>query len=190
MSVVTVPTVGKYGVAADAIPQELPLGAWTAVRNVRFANGEAVKHSPSFPIFTATTAQPYFLLPYMTGSARHWIQACLAKIFADDGSTRTDLTPTAAPTGTADSRWTGGVLGDVPVLNNQTDAPWYWDGDVAHDFTLLTGKGWDATWRCKSLRPYKQFLVALNVTKGSTIRSEEHTSELQSPKDLVCRLLL
>src|SRR5204862_2170023 len=29
-----------------------------------------------------------------------------------------------------------------------------------------------------------------NVADGSTVRSEEHTSELQSRRDLVCRLLL
>src|SRR5204862_8356357 len=39
-----------------------------------------------------------------------------------------------------------------------------------------------ATWR--ALR------TSLNVTPGTSARSEEHTSELQSRRDLVCRLLL
>jgi hypothetical protein len=33
-------------------------------------------------------------------------------------------------------------------------------------FANLTG--WDATWRCKSLRPFKQYIVALDVTKAGT----------------------
>src|SRR5436190_12507098 len=34
------------------------------------------------------------------------------------------------------------------------------------------------------------FLVALTTSRGPVARSEEHTSELQSHSDLVCRLLL
>src|SRR5574340_1848136 len=37
--------------------------------------------------------------------------------------------------------------------------------------------------RCRAARP-------ATAAPGSHRRSEEHTSELQSPKDLVCRLLL
>src|SRR5690349_23153616 len=33
-------------------------------------------------------------------------------------------------------------------------------------------------------------LFASSLVKGSRVRSEEHTSELQSRRDLVCRLLL
>src|SRR5258708_23775873 len=33
-------------------------------------------------------------------------------------------------------------------------------------------------------------LVAIGITAGARLRSEEHTSELQSPDHLVCRLLL
>src|SRR5207248_5239083 len=35
-----------------------------------------------------------------------------------------------------------------------------------------------------------QFNLGLNIGGNKWIRSEEHTSELQSPYDLVCRLLL
>src|SRR5260221_10755647 len=38
--------------------------------------------------------------------------------------------------------------------------------------------------RCRNAKP------ANNVIGGSALRSEEHTSELQSHSDLVCRLLL
>src|SRR4051794_32055413 len=39
--------------------------------------------------------------------------------------------------------------------------------------------------------PWPNLLYALDLTKpGAPVRSEEHTSELQSPVHLVCRLLL
>src|SRR5256885_9980758 len=37
---------------------------------------------------------------------------------------------------------------------------------------------------------YQQFLKGVRTEKDADIRSEEHTSELQSPCNLVCRLLL
>src|SRR5574340_277487 len=39
------------------------------------------------------------------------------------------------------------------------------------------------------VRPGERVPLDGVVTEGSSARSEEHTSELQSPKDLVCRLL-
>src|SRR5437764_11055124 len=44
--------------------------------------------------------------------------------------------------------------------------------------------------RSGGLRPFAPGLVSANLRSGPSIRSEEHTSELQSPMYLVCRLLL
>src|SRR5205807_7124311 len=38
--------------------------------------------------------------------------------------------------------------------------------------------------------PWKEVQAGLNLFPGDLFRSEEHTSELQSPCNLVCRLLL
>src|SRR5699024_11982679 len=46
-----------------------------------------------------------------------------------------------------------------------------------------------ATSTCQS-RPSTSTAAAVNTTAASSVRSEEHTSELQSRFDLVCRLLL
>src|SRR5437588_3218395 len=41
------------------------------------------------------------------------------------------------------------------------------------------------------IKPFKNsFIAAMGGTIGAVARSEEHTSELQSHSDLVCRLLL
>src|SRR5207248_10000278 len=43
---------------------------------------------------------------------------------------------------------------------------------------------------CSNYTPPAQALAAHVAVHGLKVRSEEHTSELQSPYDLVCRLLL
>src|SRR5256885_12192852 len=42
----------------------------------------------------------------------------------------------------------------------------------------------------RSTREYSALAREIDIAKKSNLRSEEHTSELQSPCNLVCRLLL
>src|SRR5207247_10499209 len=55
-------------------------------------------------------------------------------------------------------------------------------------FPFLEGRKSDTTWRQSAARPLP--VNNRTVLTGSGLRSEEHTSELQSRVDLVCRLLL
>lgn len=115
-------------------------------------------------VFTAPSVTPYYLQPYATSTVRYWLHAGLAAVYADDGTTRTNITG-AALTATTANRFTGGVLNGVAVLNNQADVPQYWAGTG----TLAALTGWNSNWRCKSLRPFKNFLVALHLTKSGTV---------------------
>jgi hypothetical protein len=166
MSVTTVPAAGQYGVIYDALPQELPVNAWSSVQNIRFRDGCAERFRGSAQVFTSPSVTPYFLTPYRALNSKFWIHAGIARVYCDDGATRTDLTPTTPYTGAVDDRWTGGSAQGVMVINNGVDQPQYWGGNVANDFANLTG--WNANWRCASLRPFKNYLVALDVTKTGT----------------------
>ena len=68
-------------------------------------------------------------------------------------------------TGAQDDRWTGGVLGGVLVMNNAVNLPQFWDGS-ANKLRNITG--WNANWTCQALTPFKNYLVALNITKSGT----------------------
>src|SRR2546421_12291528 len=48
---------------------------------------------------------------------------------------------------------------------------------------------WERLWRTAGIQSVLCFIVAY-IVYGRCTRSEEHTSELQSRSDLVCRLLL
>lgn len=164
--IVTIPSAGQYGVIADAAPQELPINAWSAADNIRFKDGYAIRFKGTEQVFDAPIVAPYWLHQYNTSAARFMVHAGLAAVYVDDGTTRTDITGTA-PTGAVDDRWTGGVLNGVLVMNNGKDVPTYWGGNVANNLAALTG--WDTNWRAKSLRPFKNYLVACHVTKTSTV---------------------
>ena len=154
------------GVNLDLMPEELAENAWSDCQNMRFRNGFAERFRGIGNIFAAPTITPYYITPYAFGNTRFWVHAGTARVFVDDGTTRTEITPGSPFTGGVDDRWTGGALNGVLVMNNGVDQPQYWGGNVANDLAVLPG--WNANWRCKSLRPFKNYLIALNVTKSGT----------------------
>lgn len=154
------------GVNVDLMPEELPENVWSNCQNMRFRVGFAERFRGIGNIFSTPSITPYYITAYGTQANRYWVHAGTQKVFVDDGTTRTEITPASPFTGTLDDRWTGGTLNGVLVMNNGVDQPTYWGGNVANDLATLTG--WNANWRCKSMRPFKNYLVALNVTKSGT----------------------
>lgn len=164
--IVTVKDAGQFGVVADQAGWELPPNAWTRASNIRFRDGYAERFLGESAIFTTPTVTPYYVQPFTTPGKRWWVHAGTDKVFVDDGATQTDITPASDFTGAIDDRWTGCNLSGILVLNNGVEVPQYWDGNTSNNLADLTG--WDANWTCKAMRSFKQFLVAMNVTKSST----------------------
>lgn len=164
MSIATVSNCGQ-GINTDLSPEELGLGVWSTATNVRFNNGYAERFRGTTQIFDTPAVTPYWIAPYQTTTTKFVVHAGLAAVYVDDGTTRTDISGTAH-TGAIDDRWTGGTLNGVFVANNGIDPPKFWGGDTGVNLATLTG--WDANERCASLRPFKNFLIAMNVLKTST----------------------
>lgn len=166
---VTIPTIGIAGVIKDLPPHELALSALSDVQNIRVRDGLSERMLGDKQVFDAPAAAPYGMWVYSTSTKNFLVHAQAAAVYADDGSTvpgtRTDITGTA-PTGGADDKWTGGTLGGVLVINNGKDKPMYWGGDTSSNLATLTN--WNANWTCKVMRPFKNYLVALDITKSST----------------------
>ncbi len=60
------------------------------------------------------------------------------------------------------------VFNGIPILNNAVDDPQQWSPvDFATPGLLSDLANWPASTTCKALRGFKQFLVAMNVTKSS-----------------------
>ena len=166
--IVKLPSVAG-GVVTDATPEELADGQWSSALNVRFRGGYLERAPGMAQMFDAPAQTPYFVAPFRTAVGQLWLHAGLTKIYCDDASsTRTDIGRAAAYTGTTADRWTGGAFNGIFVMNNGVDVPQWWNGSVATDFAALPS--WPAGHLCKSMRPFRNFLVAMNITKTGPLR--------------------
>ena len=147
----------------DQFPVDIPDNAFTYASNVRFAGGYAGRLGGHIQVFGTLSTTPLFVQPMTYGTSKFAIYPGTNKIYADDGTTETDVTGTA-PTGTTLDKWTGDVFQGLAILNNQVDVPQYWDGNTANNFA--TFPTWNANWRAKSISTYRNFIVAVNITKA------------------------
>ena len=172
MPFVSVKQAGAIGVNKDLSAPELPIGAWTDSLNVAFRDGYAWQCYGYSEIYATPPVIPLHVCPVNVGGARKWVYAGTGKLYTVDvvggtvnhtnitrQTTGVDVDYTATP-----NTWTSCVLSGVPIFNNGVDAPQQW---------LLTGKAtalsnWPASTTCKSMRVYKNFLIAINVTESST----------------------
>lgn len=171
MALIPIDSVGSIGIIKDKKPHELPLEAWSSGQNVRFTDNY-VEKCKGESLWQTPTVAPYWAMAVPNPLAFYWVYAGLNKVYAFDGATHTNITRQTAAVdvnyaATADLNWTGGILNGVPVLNNGIDVPQKWlPTETSTKLEMLSN--WNANWTCGALRPYKNFLIALDVTKSGT----------------------
>lgn len=159
---------GAVGVVKDLSAHDLPMEAWTGASNIRFLDGSAYQFLGHGEVYASPPFAPQYILPINVAGVRYWIYTTAAKTYAVTNiagvPTHTDITHATSRTGVV-NQWSGTVLGGIPILNvgDTTRIPMFWDQNLANKFVDLTG--WTANMYCKSLRSFKNFLIALNVTK-------------------------
>ena len=165
MTVIPIRSLGKIGVITDANAFDLPPEALSSARNVRFSNGNITNaHVWREAIASPTGGTPVFLfqgektnagdiLGYITkdGKAYHIVNG-----------TTTDVTPAAHSPLNSDAVRSFTTLQGVYYANQEDRVPWYLNSSST-DYAALPN--WDTNHRCKVMRGYKDFLVALNITK-------------------------
>lgn len=154
------------GVVRDAMPEELPLGAWSSLQNMSVRDGFLMRSPGLAQLFAAPSIEPRFVAPFRTAAGLLWVHAGLTKAFVDNAGTRTEITRAAPFTGTVADRWVGGAWNGLFVMTNGVDKPQFWNGNVATDFADLTN--WTATKLCKAIRGFRRYLVALDITASGT----------------------
>ena len=166
MAQVRFDNVGALGQHRDELAYEVPVGAWTTGNNIRFRNGYLERFLGHTAVFDPPTVAPYGVFGTYANAVRYVVYCGLSAVYAVTGSTHTDITGTA-PTGAAGDIWTGGTVpGGILVVNNGKDVPMFWNGNTATNLATLTD--WTSTTVCKSIRPFKNFLVAVNINKNGT----------------------
>lgn len=161
--------MGRFGIIKDRPAQELPFEAWSDGNNVRFYEN-CVQRLLGHETVWTPTVDPWWLLPIRTEAQLFWLYANSTAVYVSDQSgTQTDITRAAGGPYAANFQigWNGGVLNGIPVVNNGVDVPQMWTPPTAGtDLQALTG--WDANYRCRVIRPLRNFLVALDITKSGT----------------------
>lgn len=171
MAVIKVQGVGAIGVNRDLSSHELPNQAWTDASNIRFLDGYAYQFLGHGSVYDTPSVAPQYVMPIYVAGVRYWLYATAGKQYVvtntGGAAVHTDITHATPRTGVV-NQWTGTMLGGIPILNvgDTSKVPMYWDQNLANKFVDLTA--WPANTYCKSLRSYKSFLIAMNVTKSST----------------------
>jgi len=163
--IIPVNDLGQIGLVTDLPYAKVPLNAWSRVQNMRFREGAAEKMKGESEVYASPICAPYWLL----ASSGFWLYAGLTQVGATDGSTHADISRTSGGAYTADAAdsWTGTVIEGIPVIANPVDVPQMWNTPaLATPLTALSN--WPSTVRCKALRRFKRYLVALDITKSGT----------------------
>ena len=170
MTIVRIPQAGAIGVNRDLSAHELPPNAWTDAKNIRFLDGMAYQFYGHGEVYNTPAYTPQHVIPCNVAGQRYWIYATAAKTFcvtiSGGVAVHTDITHLTPRVGVV-NQWTGTLLSGIPILNSgdTTNVPMSWALNTASPFVDLTN--WPAATYCKSLRAFRNYLVALNVTKGT-----------------------
>ncbi|HNA84878.1 MAG TPA: hypothetical protein PLB04_04895 [Nitrospira sp.] len=168
MALIPISPAGALGLNTDISAQELPLLAWTKIQNLRTRNAALERMPKEQVIYGTPTIESCFAL-FVKGQGMEnlWLYAGTSKVYCASSSGHTDITRSSGGdyNTTFRARWNGGVLAGVPVLTNGVDVPQMWlNPTSAQKLANLTA--WDATERCEVISPFKNYLVALNITKS------------------------
>ena len=169
--IVSYPLIGKSGLVRDESLVDGPADQFTEAQNVRFRGGMAELIS-GHSVLSSGLKSPLFLLQNGDALDSYWLIACADKVYAsyDGAGGWADITRASGGdySATADTRWNGGVLNGVAVINNGVDVPQAW---VKPSSVVKIGdlSNWTPGVKCKVIRPHKNYLIALNITK-STLR--------------------
>lgn len=169
MAIVPVRQLGIAGVVTDVDPFNLPFNVFTRAKNVSFDGGN-IKRSPIFrtveDVGSAFTS-PKFTMGIFSESSYDSILVATDNLsiyeYASGSGVFTSVYSGSASSST--QAFTGTTLSNVQYINRPDNVPLH-RTPSASVFTSLTN--WPSTHRAQALRSYRDFLVALNITEGST----------------------
>lgn len=168
------PQLGAHGLKSDLAANTLPKGAWTSGLNVRVRDGRVRRTNGHLSVLGTPQVAPYAISAEQDANGIwHWVYAGLAEVWAVVSGTHTELTRVSGDyTASANTRWNMSRIGRVPIYNNGVDVPQYWSTvSVAQPLQDLAN--WPATVRAQVIRPYKSFLIALNITDSGDTNPHE-----------------
>lgn len=161
--------VGEIGVITDLESHDIPFNAWQEAKNLRFSDGVVSRYSV-FKQFEENYSYTKVPVGVFEGGGPEGA-GYLITVFNDgsmeqrNSGATTDVTPSGTlVSGTEQITTT--FLGGVTYSNRIEDVPVYRLEPT--DGPFLPIPAWDSGWHTKSLRSFKDYLIAINVSKGVT----------------------
>lgn len=166
---IRVDDVGAVGVVKDVPPYELPANVWSDAKNIRCQDGSVWNAKGYSNLWASPPAvAPYWLFPHQTPTAYYWLYCGASAVYAVQNQYHFNISRAAGYSASQYLKWNGGNLGGVVVLNNGHDVPQFWQFPISHGNKLQDLTAWPSTDRAKSLKPFKNFLVAINIDRSGT----------------------
>ncbi len=165
--------LGEHGIIKDVSPFNLPPNAFSGGNNVRAYENAIAKVGGNLDAFGDTeiggvSVDPYWLTSLVQGNDAYWVYAGASRIYATEGVVHANLTRDSGQYSMdTNIGWTGGVMGGVVFLNNGVDAPQQWVSPASLSTKMTDLSNWPTGAKCASLRPFKQFMIAMDYTRGS-----------------------
>ena len=164
MAMLPIRSLGSVGIIKDVNPYDLPINAVSGGNNVRFEDGK-VTRQPSFrTVQTLTPTDPRHIFTIRIPNANDKIGVACddGKVFTYLNGVEEEVTPASGTVSSSGRPYTHCLHAGVSYLNRSDRVPQFF-GSVSTDYAALTN--WDSDDRCRSLRPFKDYLVALNISK-------------------------
>lgn len=162
------------GLNKDLAASDLPVGAVTDARNVRFREGRAELFLGQADAYGTAPIAPISAFPVRIGGARYWIVLSQTKAYCVTGTpmvwtniTRQNAGVDQDYAATLDTCWNGGILNGVPILNNGFNVPQMWS-PVDPGTKLQALSNWPNTVTARVFRPFGNVMFAFDVTKSGT----------------------
>jgi hypothetical protein len=163
------PNIAQFGVIRDRKDFDLPVNAWSDARNVRFRDGAIDRMKGYSEALQGSPIAPYWLMHvFDRGGISHWLVAGLEEVYDYSNGLYSNITKAATVYGANErDKWNGGVLGNIPIINNGFDKPQMW-APVDGTQKLVDLSNWPANHTARVVKPFKNFLFALDVTESGT----------------------
>jgi hypothetical protein len=183
MTVLKLNSLGSQNINFDLEPCDLSSNTLTYGTNYKLLNGKIRASNMSYTLaIPPANFKAGIIMPVLGDSGNFYILIGQSAAWVFDGSTWYNISQVGAYTGISaggELRWTGCLLGSIPVVNNIQDYPAYWSPQqVSQKLQSLNFKS-GQTWQAKGLsakviRCHKNFLFALNLSLSGVAQATSY----------------
>lgn len=175
MATTTLPVrnLGSIGVVTDINPYNLPIAGFTAANNVRFDEGK-IKRSVVFRTVqddiqaanSGILTEPRGAMGIVPASGFDSVIVVSANfdILEYTNASLSNVRGAVTVMPSINNPFTMCVLADVSYINRVDKVPVH---RAPNATTFSDLPNWNTQWRCAALRPFGDFLIAMNMTEGA-----------------------